>query len=138
MSRAHAKTVHVGDLFCGAGGTSTGLIQAAEAMGRRVELTAVNHWETAVETHAKNHPAANHFCTSLDSLDPRKAVPGGVISGVWVCRDDRTILAVVHTERPKSSGVALRCPFCPGGNAIWIEGDWPKGRCARCGARVKK
>lgn len=59
------------DLFCGAGGTSTGLIQAARAAGLDVNLTAINHWELAVETHAANHPDARHLCASLDSLNPR-------------------------------------------------------------------
>lgn len=71
------KRIIAADLFCGAGGTSTGLSRAAERLGRRVELTAVNHWERAVETHAANHPAAFHFCQDLADLDPRKAVPGG-------------------------------------------------------------
>lgn len=71
------KTIKAADLFCGAGGTSTGLHFAAESLGLKVELVAVNHWEQAVETHAANHPAANHHCEDLTSLDPRKAVPGG-------------------------------------------------------------
>ena len=71
------KRLHAADLFCGAGGTSTGLLQACERMERRVELTAVNHWQLAVETHAKNHPKAHHACEDLTTMDPRKAIPGG-------------------------------------------------------------
>ena len=52
-------------------------MQAAAARGIGVELLAINHWETAVETHAKNHPAANHLCANLESVDPSKVVPGG-------------------------------------------------------------
>lgn len=74
---AKAKRILAADLFCGAGGTSTGLLRAAELLGRPVELTAVNHWSRAIETHAANHPGANHFCQSLADLDPKKAVPGG-------------------------------------------------------------
>ncbi len=65
------------DLFCGAGGTSTGLGLACKLLGRPVRLLAVNHWDLAVETHAANHPDAEHRCESLDTIDPRKAVPGG-------------------------------------------------------------
>jgi DNA (cytosine-5)-methyltransferase 1 len=72
-----AKRINVADLFCGAGGTSTGLGMAAARLGRAVNLTAVNHWDRAVETHAANHPKAFHFCQSLADLDPKKAVPGG-------------------------------------------------------------
>jgi DNA (cytosine-5)-methyltransferase 1 len=77
------KTIYAADLFAGAGGTSTGLLQAAEQRGFRVELTAVNHWETAVETHSRNHPGSNHLCADLDSLNPRKAVPGGHLDILW-------------------------------------------------------
>lgn len=65
------------DLFAGAGGCSTGLLQAATKRGERVELVAVNHWPRAVETHTVNHPEARHFCQSIETLDPRVAVPGG-------------------------------------------------------------
>ena len=65
------------DLFCGAGGLTTGLSRAAERLGRRLRLVAVNHWDRAVETHAHNHPAAEHFCEDVLTLDPLKAVPGG-------------------------------------------------------------
>lgn len=67
------KTLRAVDLFCGAGGTSTGLIQACADLGRKLDLLAVNHWPTAVETHTANHPDARHLCESLDSIDPRKA-----------------------------------------------------------------
>lgn len=69
-------TLRAADLFCGAGGTSTGLYRACDRLGAKLELLAVNHWSTAVETHAKNHPAARHLCASLDSLNPRDAVRG--------------------------------------------------------------
>jgi DNA (cytosine-5)-methyltransferase 1 len=69
--------IHVADLFAGAGGCSTGLLMAATDRGERVDLVAVNHWPTAVETHTRNHPEARHFCASVETLDPRVAVPGG-------------------------------------------------------------
>lgn len=64
------------DLFAGAGGASTGLLAAADRLGVRVDLTAINHWPIAVETHAANHPDARHLCESLDSVDPRKVIDG--------------------------------------------------------------
>lgn len=65
------------DLFCGAGGTSSGLYEAADDLSLDVNLLAVNHWEVAIATHSKNHKAARHMCVSLDTVDPRKHVPGG-------------------------------------------------------------
>ena len=69
--------IYCADLFCGSGGTSTGLMQAAEALGLTVNLVAVNHWQTAIETHTANHPGVNHFCEDLETVNPRHAVPGG-------------------------------------------------------------
>lgn len=71
------RTIKAADLFCGAGGTSTGLAQACEELGLKLQLTAVNHWPVAIETHSANHPDAAHFCASLDHLRPADAVPGG-------------------------------------------------------------
>lgn len=69
--------IHAADLFCGAGGTSTGLALACRDLHHDVDLLAVNHWPTAVNTHQLNHPWARHLCETLDSVDPRKVVPGG-------------------------------------------------------------
>ena len=65
------------DLFCGAGGTSTGLVRAAKHRGFSLDLLAVNHWQTAVATHQQNHPWARHMCADLSTIDPSKAIPGG-------------------------------------------------------------
>jgi DNA (cytosine-5)-methyltransferase 1 len=65
------------DLFCGAGGSSTGLVQAAQERGHKLDLLAVNHWTVAVETHTQNHPWARHLCADLSQVDPSKVVPGG-------------------------------------------------------------
>lgn len=48
------------DLFAGAGGFSTG----AQMAGCRV-VWAANHWQAAVDTHALNHPEAQHICQDL-------------------------------------------------------------------------
>jgi DNA (cytosine-5)-methyltransferase 1 len=69
--------IRVADLFCGAGGASTGFLQAADKRGLSVDLVAVNHWPTAVQTHTMNHPSARHFCQSIETLDPEVAVPSG-------------------------------------------------------------
>ncbi|TAK64455.1 MAG: DNA cytosine methyltransferase [Bacteroidetes bacterium] len=71
------KVIYAADLFCGAGGTSTGLKRVCDALGYKLELVAVNHWDRAIETHSANHPFAKHYCEALEGVDPRKAVPGG-------------------------------------------------------------
>lgn len=71
------RAVYAADLFCGGGGTSTGLAQAAAAVGLDVDLVAINHWEVAVATHTANHPWARHLCERIENVDPTRAVPGG-------------------------------------------------------------
>ncbi len=58
------------DLFCGAGGTSTGLRDACADAAVALNLTAINHWSQAISTHTLNHPEARHLCANLDEVVP--------------------------------------------------------------------
>lgn len=69
--------LYAADLFCGGGGTSTGLAQACEETGRDLDLVAINHWPVAIETHKRNHPWARHLCERLEAVRPEDLVPGG-------------------------------------------------------------
>lgn len=55
------------DLFCGAGGSSTGAISVP---GVSVRLAA-NHWALAIETHNANHPDTDHLQADISQTDPR-------------------------------------------------------------------
>lgn len=60
------------DLFCGAGGFTSGAADALEnELGFKLEVTAINHWPLAVMTHRANHPWARNMCADLTSLNPR-------------------------------------------------------------------
>jgi DNA (cytosine-5)-methyltransferase 1 len=61
-------TITITDLFCGAGGSSSGAIQVP---GVRVRMAA-NHWKLAVDTHNTNHPEADHDCADITQTDPRR------------------------------------------------------------------
>lgn len=61
-------TLTITDLFCGAGGSSSGAIQVP---GVRVRMAA-NHWRLAVDTHNTNHPQADHDCADISQTDPRR------------------------------------------------------------------
>src|SRR5690242_5849375 len=79
MEQGRSKSsmkINAADLFCGAGGTSTGLLLAAAELGRSVDLLAVNHCNVAIDTHTRNHPEVRHLCESLDHVDPHKVCPG--------------------------------------------------------------
>jgi DNA (cytosine-5)-methyltransferase 1 len=67
----------IADLFCGAGGSSTGARKAIESLGRRMVLTCVNHWDRAIETHKRMHPDARHYCQDVASVRPIAVVPEG-------------------------------------------------------------
>lgn len=71
------KTLTIADLFCGAGGTLEGATQACEELGIKVRAVAVNHWDVAVQTHSANHPSADHYCASLELVNPRELVEIG-------------------------------------------------------------
>lgn len=59
-------TMTLTDLFCGAGGSSTGAVQIPGVTVR----VASNHWRLAVETHEANHPDTGHVCADLSQIDP--------------------------------------------------------------------
>ena len=56
----------VTDLFCGAGGSSSGLVEA----GYKVVIAA-NHWQLAIESHQINHPDTDHSQADISQVDPR-------------------------------------------------------------------
>lgn len=58
------------DLFCGAGGTSTGVNSARLDGDACAEVVAcVNHDPKAIESHAANHPGAMHFTEDIRTLE---------------------------------------------------------------------
>lgn len=95
------RTVQAADLFCGAGGTSSGLYHACERAGIRLDLVAINHWTVAIKTHIANHPDARHICAPLEGLDPRKAVPSGRLD-ILVASPECTHHSIARGGRPVS------------------------------------
>jgi DNA (cytosine-5)-methyltransferase 1 len=70
------------DLFCGAGGSSTGLVEAGFEL-----VLAVNHWPVAVETHAANHRDAEHWCEDIDRTDMRRLPAADVLWASPICTE---------------------------------------------------
>lgn len=58
------------DLFCGAGGTSTG-VEKASYKGKKCAkvIACVNHDANAIASHAANHPDAVHFTEDIRTLE---------------------------------------------------------------------
>lgn len=73
------EDLEAADLFCGAGGFSTGLIRALKKRNRNVHLRAVNHWPIAIDTHRRNHPLVDHYVQDVTLVNPLDIVPGGFL-----------------------------------------------------------
>ena len=58
------------DLFCGAGGTTTGIEAATDKNGNKIAKTiaCVNHDQLAIESHKANHPDCLHFIEDIRQL----------------------------------------------------------------------
>jgi DNA-cytosine methyltransferase len=107
------KKLTAADLFCGTGGTSTGLVKAAKALGIEIELTAINHWETAVKTHSLNHPNARHLCTGIDEVNPYSLYNPGELDILWAspsCTHFSTARAGVKmSDQSRASAWCILC-----------------------------
>jgi DNA (cytosine-5)-methyltransferase 1 len=58
------------DLFCGAGGDTTGFVQATlEGMGIAKVIAGVNHDPKAIKSHWLNYPEVKHFEEDIRTLD---------------------------------------------------------------------
>ena len=66
---SHRKLLYI-DLFCGAGGTSTG-VNSARLNGERCAevIACVNHDANAIASHSYNHPDALHFTEDIRTLE---------------------------------------------------------------------
>jgi DNA (cytosine-5)-methyltransferase 1 len=58
-------------LFCGAGGDADG---AVDVDGVEV-VSAMNHWQKAIDVHNANHPNAQHICADISQFEPRLLAP---------------------------------------------------------------
>lgn len=65
----HINLLYI-DLFCGAGGTSTG-VESARINGEQCAkvIACVNHDANAIASHAANHPDAMHFIEDIRTLE---------------------------------------------------------------------
>jgi DNA (cytosine-5)-methyltransferase 1 len=93
--------IYAADLFAGAGGTSTGLIEAVKELGLELDLTAVNHWEKAVKTHEANYPWAKHLQADVQAVNPLEAIPGGHLD-ILVASPECTHHSRAAGGRPKN------------------------------------
>jgi DNA (cytosine-5)-methyltransferase 1 len=104
------------DLFAGAGGTSTGLIQACKALRYELHLTAINHWDVAISTHEMNHPGVDHLCQNLNNVNPLQVVPGGYLD-LLVASPECTHHSIARGGKPMDEQSRAGADFV----CIWAE-----------------
>lgn len=83
------------DSFAGGGGASTGIEMAT---GHPVDI-AINHDQSAIMMHRRNHPFTEHYIEDIWQVDPEKAVRGRHVRLAWFSPDCK------HFSRAK--GAAL-------------------------------
>lgn len=76
------KKIKIVDLFCGAGGAGTGMIEAFETAGIEYEMIGVNHWQVAIDTNKLNH-AGHYRRDGVEKVSPRELVPDGFLDYLW-------------------------------------------------------
>lgn len=111
-----SSLITVTDLFSGAGGSSTGAVQA----GAEVRV-AVNHWDRAIETHQTNHPNALHILTDVSNADPRRFPATTILLASPEC-----------TNHSLAKGVARRHPWQPALPGMDWKGYDPSAERSRC------
>jgi DNA (cytosine-5)-methyltransferase 1 len=103
------------DLFCGAGGSSTGLVAA----GYQLKLAA-NHWARAVETHAANHPEAEHLCEDINKYDMRRLPGADVLWASPICTEISPAGGRKRTTKPIHGQAAFDMEdYGPVASAAW-------------------
>lgn len=70
------------DLFCGGGGTSTGMIEAFKKAGVDYTLVGINHWQVAIDTNKCNHDG-KWLCASINAIDPTDVIKSGQLDFLW-------------------------------------------------------
>ncbi len=97
-------TITVTDLFCGAGGSSSG---AEQVPGVRVRMAA-NHWRLAVDTHNHNLPHADHDIADISQVDPRRYPTTDILWASPECTNHSQARGIARTdEQPDLFGERL-------------------------------
>jgi DNA (cytosine-5)-methyltransferase 1 len=83
MPRGVADPLEIADFYCGAGGSTSGLVRAANEMGVPFSLTGVNHWDRALNSNAINHPYARHFKMEVEDVPADVIFPRRRLDIMW-------------------------------------------------------
>ncbi|GCE06150.1 DNA cytosine methyltransferase [Dictyobacter aurantiacus] len=120
-----SQDITVTDMFCGAGGSTTG----ATLAGADVRL-AINHWRRAIETHNTNYPETLHALTDLHMANPRRFPSTTILIASPECsshtlakgkkRVNQQQLGLWEPEEPDLKAEAEERSRC----TMWTPLDW--------------
>jgi DNA (cytosine-5)-methyltransferase 1 len=99
------------DLFCGAGGTSEGMVQA---LGEGPAF-AVNHNPDAIGVHAVNHPETIHLESDVFAADPEAYLDQSKSIGLLACSPSCTHFSGAKGGAPRDAGIR---------DQAWIAVHW--------------
>lgn len=91
------------DLFCGAGGSSTG---AVAVPGVQVRLAA-NHWDRAIATHNANHPDTEHLQADISQVRPEYVPSTDLLWASPECTNHSRAKGVARYSVPDANGETL-------------------------------
>lgn len=94
-------TLLICDLFCGAGGFTTGALRAIRELGLEAVMAAVNHWPVAIATHRLNHPEVRHYIEDVKAANPVDIVPERYLD-VLLCSPSCVFFSRARGGRPNS------------------------------------
>ena len=99
------------DLFCGAGGTSEGMMMA---IGEGPAF-AVNHNPDAIGVHSVNHPNTIHLESDVFAADPEAYIPADKTIGLQVLSPSCVHFSGARGGAPKDAGIR---------DQAWIAVHW--------------
>lgn len=77
------KIVRFVDLYCGAGGTTTAIIEVLDALEFQWEGTCFNHNPQAIATHSLNHASIRHYLANVDDQNPYALFKPDEVFMIW-------------------------------------------------------
>lgn len=112
------KELFTVDLFCGAGGATSGLEYSLNVLGMTHKGLAINHWEIAVDTMRKNHAVVTPFV--FDNANGGVQIGGGPLNTITtkdnhmaafpVLEDGRVIDIRIRMLKPEELAAAHSFP----------------------------
>jgi DNA (cytosine-5)-methyltransferase 1 len=114
-------TFTMADLYCGGGGTSSAILEVADALNIQCQLTVWNHWAVAIETHRTNHPLVSHFCEDLNNVNPRKHFKERELDALWAS-PSCTAHSNAAGARPRDLDQTRTDPWCV---VRWLHATLP-------------